>query len=451
MPTGGPAPLVAAAEAHYPVRADFLAVAAPAAVPPRLPSAGNPPLRSLQLGAKAFDADFAAQLKPGLGKTIINPHVIPAPYRDDLSRLLDAYFGTPAAPAVRLPSVKAAEKIALNEIDSRKKVRENWQKVFGRAREWNEAADAIRELNLTDAALARGAVLYRRSCLMCHGETGAGNGEHALHVGAMPRDYRQGQFKFITAFPTEEQPRKGEKGKPRKADLKRTIRNGLDGSMMPPFSQFTDADLDDLAGYVVHLAARGEVEFDTIVRANTLILSPSDEDPEFNAAVLEQIIDTQTPLVVGNWGRADRSPIPIPPEEISSEEERWESSVRGYKAFTGRGCLGCHDNYGRTPSLKYDAWATVVQPRNLVLGVYRGGRRGEDLYARVYGGIVPSTMPDYLANLKLNPPVPGKPDEVWDVVHFLQALADPRGRDVLTQRLKKEKEKDPGLNLIPFD
>src|SRR5437870_220358 len=84
MPKGGPAPLVAAAESHYPVRTDYLAVAAPAATPPRLPSAGNPPLRSLQLGAKAFDSDFVAQLSPGLrARTIIDPQAaLTATHRD---------------------------------------------------------------------------------------------------------------------------------------------------------------------------------------------------------------------------------------------------------------------------------------------------------------------------------------------------------------------------------
>jgi len=64
--------------------------------------------------------------------------------------------------------------------------------------------------------------------------------------------------------------------------------------------------------------------------------------------------------------------------------------------------------------------------------VYRGGRRGEDLYARVYGGIYPSTMPDSKAKAATAPDA-GRPDEIWDIVHFLQALADPRARAHLQQ------------------
>ena len=65
------------------------------------------------------------------------------------------------------------------------------------------------------------------------------------------------------------------------------------------------------------------------------------------------------------------------------------------------------------------------------LGVYRGGRRPEDLYARVYAGIYASTMPDSKA--KAGPPTADKPDAIWDTVHFLQALADPRERMLLQQ------------------
>ena len=64
-----------------------------------------------------------------------------------------------------------------------------------------------------------------------------------------------------------------------------------------------------------------------------------------------------------------------------------------------------------------------------MLGVYRGGRKGEALYARIYGGIYPSTMPDSKA--KADGAKPGEPDGIWDVVHFLQMLSDPRDRKLL--------------------
>jgi hypothetical protein len=72
-----------------------------------------------------------------------------------------------------------------------------------------------------------------------------------------------------------------------------------------------------------------------------------------------------------------------------------------------------------------------VQPRNLTLGVFRGGRRGEDLYARIYGGIHPSGMTAFQSALKTGPSYPDRPDKIWNVVHFVQALADPYARQRL--------------------
>ena len=72
------------------------------------------------------------------------------------------------------------------------------------AAEWNEAVAEGRAAWLEEATLGAGSVLYRRWCLQCHGPTGAGDG--ARHSSARDADYRQGLFKFITAFPPQAGP-----------------------------------------------------------------------------------------------------------------------------------------------------------------------------------------------------------------------------------------------------
>jgi mono/diheme cytochrome c family protein len=472
LPPGGPPPLVPATESRYPVRTDLLVTDLPAAVPPRFPTPGYPPPRSLQLGNRSPDADFVAQLRPLVGKTILDPQVnLSAAQREDVGRLLDAAFGSPAAPTIPVvPDWDEAARRGLVELNAKQPFwpalgtvqtpagSEVGMHALGNRLsmtgfpDWVGAKALKRELGLDEPALARGGVLYRRWCLHCHGEAGGGDGSQAIQAGATPRDYRQGKFKFVSAFPKDAPVRSGDRGKPRKGDLKRTIHHGLDGTMMPPFPQFSDAELDDLAGYVIHLSIRGDVEFEVMRRVIELDTKPEESDPVYDTQFLEQLFLQKTVQVMAYWHRAANSPIPIPPEECPTEERRWASAVRGYKAFTTRGCLGCHASYGREQQLKYDAWGTVVRPRDLTLGVFRGGRRGEDLYARVYGGIDPSAkMPDYVQFLKSNPSVPGVTDEVWDVVHFLQALADPQARRTLDGLLRKEKEKDPSLNVIPFE
>jgi mono/diheme cytochrome c family protein len=196
---------------------------------------------------------------------------------------------------------------------------------------------------------------------------------------------------------------------------------------MPPFPQFDDEQLTDLAGYVMHLSIRGEAELEMIQRT----LMPDDEDPDFSAEFAEQRLVVRLLAALANWKRAEDSPIPVPPENVPTELDRLASAARGYKGFLAT-CAGCHQDYGRAPQLKFDLWGTVVQPRNLTLGVYRGGRRGEDLYARIYGGIYASTMPDSKAKAAAAPD-PAKPDGIWDIVHFLQALPDPAQRQRLMQ------------------
>ena len=408
-------------ESRYPVRTDLMAVGDLGA-PPKWSSTGFPPLRSARLGSRSPDPEFVSLLGPKITDkkpAILDPQADLTPaQRDIVAELLDSYFGKPAAPIVRVPSSDEAKKLALESF---------FPKAGELAATLAEAATAKSTLKLDDTALAHGGVLYRRWCLQCHGPTGAGDGAHAVSMTAMPRDYRRGMFKFATCFPPGT-PRTGELGKTRKDDLKRTIRNGLDGSMMPPFPQFSEGELDDLTGYVMHLSIRGESEFEVIGRIINMAKNPRDDDPDFSREFAEQLLAQKVLTTLGNWKRAGDNAIPIPPENAPREADRLLSAARGHKAFLGT-CAGCHQDFGRAEQLKFDQWGTVVQPRNLLLGVYRGGRKGEDLYARIYGGIYPSTMPDSKA--KADGAKPGEPDGIWDVVHFLQMLSDPRGRKLL--------------------
>jgi mono/diheme cytochrome c family protein len=286
--------------------------------------------------------------------------------------------------------------------------------------------------------------VYRRWCMQCHGPTGAGDGAHAVQLAAMPRDYRQGIFKFTTSFQLPGQPKRGSgpAGKPLRDDLVRTIRRGIDGSMMPAFPTLTDAEVDDLVSYVIHLAVRGETEFATMNKA----MNPTEEDPTFEGMELRWLFDQNLMWVLHNWSLAQDNPIPIPPENTPNAAARLASATRGAQRFTEFGCAGCHTNYGREPQLKWDLWGGVVQPRNLVLGVHRGGRRGEDLYARIYGGIYPSGMPAHYDRLAGGTSDPDQPDRIWDIVHFLQALPDPYDRVRVRDAVRKT---DATFNIDP--
>jgi mono/diheme cytochrome c family protein len=439
---------------RYAPRTDLFALTIPAGAPTHWPAATFPPLRSARLFPNTPDRDLAEELRKQLGKNVLDPvryeqDVWMPAQADRLTRLLDAHFGTPAAPAVRVPDwdlVAAAATVrfepgetlgaALKAARDRlKKFKwEDWQS------DWRAAIAAKAELKLDDAALARGSVVYRRWCMQCHGPTGAGDPAHAVENGPAPRDYRSGVFKYVTAFPPPGLKKKGPgaAGKPRREDLVRTVRNGIEGTIMPAFPTLTDQDVEDAASYVIHLSVRGEVELASMAK----MIKPGDDDPLYVGGEIDWLF-VQTELwVLLNWGLAAGHPIPVPPEPFAGEPERLKSAVRGFKLYNAAefGCAACHANYGRVPQLKWDAWATVVQPRNLMLGVYRGGRRGEDLYARIYGGINPSGMTAF--HDRVTTAAPGTPDKIWDIVHFLQALGDPHDRKRM-QQLDSEVKLEP--------
>lgn len=128
-------------------------------------------------------------------------------------------------------------------------------------------------------------------------------------------------------------------------------------------------------------------------------------------------------------------------KKLTDEFVLAESQQRGRKLFYGpiANCFSCHGPtaLGDGQLGDYDRWTEElitkkptqdlineymsygmpeprnIRPRNLRLGVYRGGMRPLDLYRRVRYGIEGTPMP---ANDKL------KPEEIWHVVNYVQSL-----------------------------
>jgi mono/diheme cytochrome c family protein len=448
-------PVAPVPAARYAPRTDLLVIAIPEGAPTHWSANGYPPPRSARLFPNTPDRDLATELRKQFGKNVLDPtdtSVLSPSQAEQIARRVDAHFGTPAVPTVRVPDWDAVVANATIRLSQDKTFGGNLKAAKERLAsfkwdtwktDWEAANAAKTELKLDAATLARGAVVYRRWCMQCHGPSGAGEPSQAVEGGPPPRDYRQGVFKYVTAFPPSNLPKKGlgAAGKARRDDLKRTVRNGIDGTIMPAFTDLTEQQLDDAVSYVIHLSVRGETEFATLAKI-TNVNKLTENDPDFVGGELDWLFVQNELWVLLNWRGAAQHPIPVPPEPFADGPERLKSAVRGYKLYNAAefGCAACHANYGRVQQLKWDTWGTVVQPRNLTLGVYRGGRRGEDLYARLYGGISPSGMTafhDRLANA-----APSTPNKLWDIVHFLQALSDPADRKRM-QQLDAEVKLEP--------
>jgi mono/diheme cytochrome c family protein len=236
---------------------------------------------------------------------------------------------------------------------------------------------------------------------------GNGRGPTAPWVNPHPRDYRLGKFKFTST-------KGGNERKPRRVDLLRTLREGIETTTMPSFGLLPEKELNELVSYVIHLSIRGQVEFQVM---KEILMDDSElADAGVSQRVDEYMDSKNDASIPGSWRVADANAI-IPDAPFPSKEERKASVERGFKRFreqSGQGCIKCHTDYGRQSLLFYDDWGTIGRPADLTVGVYRGGRRPIDLYYRIHSGINGSNMPGSANNLSSK--------DIWDLVNFLQVL-----------------------------
>jgi mono/diheme cytochrome c family protein len=368
---------------HYPLRTDLIVVSAPKNVQPFYPA-----------GPGHLDDEEIASI-PKLGGEVVdptNPKNVSAAQRGLLQNSLNKMFGTPRAPRVGATADEDPEVVAqLTAL----KIRD---------------ADPDKPFR----SLASGSRVYRYHCVHCHGLSGDGRGPTGPWVVPHPRDYRLGEFKFISSVNV------GENTRPRRDDLLRTLHTGIDGTSMPSFAVIEDPhdankgeDLEDVVSYVIHLSIRGLVEKRLLVEitGGTTFDDQAKMDSEVHDAMKE---------VVGQW--AESNAKTLEPAKGSYAENPSTASIRhGYELFSDpkgdASCIGCHADYGRQVNFRYDDWGTLVRPMNLTKGVYRGGRRPIDLYWRIKGGIGPSGMPK--TGLQ-------EDKDIWDVVNFVQALPYPQ-------------------------
>jgi plastocyanin len=207
---------------------------------------------------------------------------------------------------------------------------------------------------------ASGRHVYERYCIQCHGERADGAGEVARWARPKPRDFRQGIFKFrSTPFGSL----------PTSADLERTIRGGLYGTVMPPFAAVSPRDRADVIAYLQTISPRWRTD-------------------------------------------GPGTPISVPDEPRPTRED----ITRGRELF-GANCSVCHgDGTGNGPSSVglLDAWRNPIQPADLTKGRGKATRTASDIYMRIMTGINGTPMPGFAGTLTA--------DAAWQIAHYVQAL-----------------------------
>ncbi len=309
--------------------------------------------------------------------------------------------------------------------------------------------------------------LFREHCVTCHGVAGDGAGPASATQNPYPRDFRHGVFKWKST----------ERGdKPTRDDLVSLLKHGVPGTGMPAFTLLANDDIEALTDYVIYLSVRGEFERRLMAAAiDQLDYEESAPDEEAKLTVEQgtegsEVVRDVLNRVVRGWGQAQASEVPSTYRELEGEPLR-ESVLRGDKIFHGpiANCVGCHGpgGNGQAVTLDYDDWAKEystrlgldpndrdamrpfrkagalrprpVQPRNLQLGVFRGGSEPETLYRRITQGIAGAPMPAVAVVEEPNG-LGLTDDQIWDLVRYLRAAPAADQRSVSGKNVSDEGE-----------
>ena len=204
--------------------------------------------------------------------------------------------------------------------------------------------------------------------------------------------------------------------------------------------------------------------FDPVPRSTVATLSADKKkhepvvDYEARTKVAKQVVQSVRDVigdqfweyVVNRWaaGDANITPVPAMPVAFDPQHDQHQALLEsGRELFLAKGgCVQCHgeDASGlKQTEDTYDDWDNhwlkspgvdptykesfkdfrkagalkprVVRPRNLTLGVFRGGGAPETLYRRIANGIEGTPMPAATALSE---------DEIWALVAYVKSLAD---------------------------
>jgi mono/diheme cytochrome c family protein len=217
-----------------------------------------------------------------------------------------------------------------------------------------------------------GRQLYYRYCWGCHGFRGDGNGENWLptasfpdapYLNIQPRNFVAATFKCRStptgSLPTEQ-------------DLYNTLVRGVVNSNMPSWITLTTQNRADLIAFIKTFSARWKND------------KPGD-------------------------------PINIPTEPKLTIE----SIKHGQELFQKLECWKCHgpQGFGNGPSASTltDSNDEPIRPYNFAAGSrFKCGATNQDLYKIFMTGLDGTPMPSFADVIK--------PEDAWDLVHFLRTL-----------------------------
>ena len=208
-----------------------------------------------------------------------------------------------------------------------------------------------------------GADLYYRYCWGCHGARGNGDGENAPWVTPTPRNFVTATFK-CRSTPTGTLPLD--------SDIYNAMTRGFITTNMPSWAALTSQNRADLVAFIKTFSAR---------------------------------------WVTDKAG----DPITVPPEPALT----LDGIKRGKTLFQKLECWKCHGPEGRgdgpSASTLTDSNDQPIKPYNFYTGYrFKCGTTNSDLYKIFMTGLDGTPMPSFADVVK--------PEEAWDLVHYLRTL-----------------------------
>jgi mono/diheme cytochrome c family protein len=208
-----------------------------------------------------------------------------------------------------------------------------------------------------------GKQLYYRYCWGCHGARGNGDGENAPYLNILPRNFVAATFK-CRSTPTGTLPLD--------SDLYNSLVRGFNFTNMPSWAALTDQQRADLVAFIKTFSPRWKTE------------KPGD-------------------------------PIQVPAESKLTVD----SIKHGQELFQKLECWKCHGNEGRgdgpSASTLTDSNDQPIRPYNFTSdNRSKCGRTNQDLYKIFMTGLDGTPMPSFSDVIK--------PEDAWDLVHFLRTL-----------------------------
>jgi cytochrome c oxidase cbb3-type subunit 2 len=208
-----------------------------------------------------------------------------------------------------------------------------------------------------------GRQLYFRYCWGCHGFRGDGNGENAQYLNILPRNFVAATYK-CRSTPTGTLPLD--------EDLYNSLERGLNNSNMPSWITLTAQNRADLVAFIKSFSPRFSKE-------------------------------------------KSGDPINVPLEPTLT----LQSIKHGQELFQKLECWKCHGPEGRgdgpSASTLTDSNEQPIRPYDFSSGShFKCGVTNRDLYKIFMTGVDGTPMPSFADVIK--------PEEAWDLVHYLRTL-----------------------------